>query len=650
LTSPIEKKKAGEERKESGTMPASGRLVDYACARLGMLCTAAGFGDETESVLQTFERLILPWAERSRAEHSEWPSEISDDNTPIEFSVAIAEHGVDVRVLFEPQAEQPVIRDYRAVGLDFQERLEREFGANLARYRQIRDLFLPADMHGPFAIWSSAVFSRGHAPAFKAYLNPQAHGAEHAPELVREGLERLGFSAAWQNLDETVLRRGHELDELKYFALDLTDDAEARVKVYVRHHSATAEDLECASSIAESYVEGEALGFVREMRGSGERLNERAPFTCSSFVGRKIERPVATTVYVPVCAYARDDAAVLERVRGYMRRQGFDSSLYESIVNGFANRALADGVGMQSWIALRRFGASARMTVYLATEARRVHAPGSIPAPTPDRSGSIWGLPGASVPPRNTRRPPSVVPGPAGATLKDLFTRLEQRMSEYKQAPFLRFLRDPNVDARQKLGFAPHVAHFVLTFGDLCSLVLPEHPARDFYQELVNANAKEDKEHWRWFLSDLAELDLDSTLRYSDAIRAIWGERTRRTRKLSYHLCHLGLASDSLGRLMLVHCIEGAFKATVLDLDAASRQFTEITGKSLNYLGRSHSESEASHTLENPEIRRRLESVELPLDAYRKLCDMVDRSFQLFADFADEMLDLALAPPVLKTA
>ena len=626
-----------------------GRLIDYASERLGMLCRAAGFGDESESVVQSFESLISPWGERSRVEHREWPSEISDDNTPVEFSVAIADRGVDVRVLFEPQAERPVLGDYRAVGLAFQERLEREFGASLERYRQIQDLFLPEDMHGPFAIWSSAVFSRGRTPAFKAYLNPQARGPEHAAELVQAGLERLGFSAAWQNLSETVLRRGSELDELKYFALDLTDDAETRVKVYVRHHSATAEDLECASSIAESYAQGETLDFVREMRGSGERLNERAPFTCSSFVGGKTERPVATTVYVPVCAYARDDAAVLERVRGYMRRQGFDSSLYESIVNGFANRSLNAGVGMQSWIALRRFGASARMTVYLATEACRVHAPGTVPAPTPDRSGAIWGLPGASIPPRNTRRPPSIAPATAGATLKDLFLRIEQRKVEYRATPFLRFLRDPKVDARQKFRFAPHVAHFVFTFADLCSLVLPEYPARDFYQELVNANAREDKEHWRWFLADLAELEQDRTLHYSSALCTIWSERTRRTRRLSYHLAHWGLASDSLGRLVLVHCIEGAFHATVVDLEDASKQFADLTGTRLSYLGRSHSESEASHTLENPEIRRRLESVELPADAYPRLCDMVDRSFQLFAEFADEMLDLALAPPALET-
>ncbi|HEY3493460.1 MAG TPA: tryptophan dimethylallyltransferase family protein, partial [Polyangiaceae bacterium] len=307
-------------------MPAASRLIDYTSARLRVLCTAARFGAETDAAVETFQKLISPWADCPRSEPRGWFSEVSDDNTPIEFSVAMAGDRVDVRVLFEPQAARPVLHDYRDAALSFQARLEREFGASLQRFRQVEDLFVPEDMQGPFAIWSSAVFSPRKAPSFKAYLNPQARGIEHSHALVREGLERLGFSRAWINLESTVLRRGPELDELKYFALDLSDDAEARVKVYVRHHAASAEDLEFASSIADGYIENETLDFVRAMRGSDERLVQRAPFTCSSFVGSAAEYPAATTVYVPVCAYTHDDAAGLERVRSYMQRQGLDSS------------------------------------------------------------------------------------------------------------------------------------------------------------------------------------------------------------------------------------------------------------------------------------------------------------------------------------
>jgi hypothetical protein len=67
--------------------------------------------------------------------------------------------------------------------------------------------------------------------------------------------------------------------------------------------------------------------------------------------------------------------------------KGLDPWLYNSIIHGFANRPLDTGVGMQSWIALRRFQGHARFTVYLGTEANRVHAPGVVPAPTVERDG-----------------------------------------------------------------------------------------------------------------------------------------------------------------------------------------------------------------------------------------------------------------------
>ena len=292
-------------------------------------------------------------------------------------------------MLFEPQAEEPTLAAHRLAGIAFNERLERDFGANLERFELLRDVFLPENMQGPFAVWSSAVFARGRAPGFKAYLNPLAHGAEHAQELVKEGLARLGLAKVWQSLEHTVLRRGSDLDELKYFALDLTPSAEARVKVYVRHHAATPNDLEIGTSAAANYVAGETLDFVHAMLGNDERMFARAGFTCSSFVGTALDRPVSTTTYIPVCAYARDDAAVLDRVRSYMDERSMDSSAYEGLIWGFANRPLAEGVGMQPWIALRRINTVTRMTIYLATEANRVHSPGTVPAPTEDRSAFL---------------------------------------------------------------------------------------------------------------------------------------------------------------------------------------------------------------------------------------------------------------------
>jgi pyrroloquinoline quinone (PQQ) biosynthesis protein C len=375
-------------REKSRTNLAGGRgalrLVDYASQRLRKLCMAVGFGGATDNVVQTFRGLLSPWGDMPVGQPSKWVSEISDDNTPIEFSVAVADGRAEVRVLFEPQGDEPTLSAYRVAALELSERLEDQFGADLRRFRLVSDLFLPVEMQGPFAAWSSVAFSPGRAPSFKAYFNAQAWGPGRAQSLVEEALLRLGLRRAWPALSRSVLRRGPYLDELKYFALDLTSEAHARVKVYVRHHAARPADLEAASSAAESYLPGEALDFARVMRGGDAQLQARAPFTCSSFVGERDARPASTTVYVPVCAYARDDEVVRARVHDYLMEKGLDPWLYNSIAHGFANRALDTGVGMQSWIALRRYQGHARFTVYLGTEASGVFPPGGIPAGTPD--------------------------------------------------------------------------------------------------------------------------------------------------------------------------------------------------------------------------------------------------------------------------
>ncbi len=361
-------------------------LLDYTAERLRGLCEGAGYGAETERVVETFRRLVSPWAEVPAGYRSAWRSDISDDHTPIEFSVTAGDGRTEVRALLEVQAEAPTLLAYRAAGLAFAERLEREFGADLGRFRLVEDLFLSPDMKGPFAVWFAVVFPLGGAPKFKAYLNPKAQGPELAEALVEQALRRLGFPEAWPELARTAVRRGPHLDELRYFSLDLEATPEARLKVYVQHHHATPEEFEQACSAARSYTPGEASAFARAMSGGVERLVARSPFTCSNFVADGLATPVTTTLYVPVCAYARDDAAVRDRVSAYLREHSEVASTYEALLQAFADRPLDAGVGMQSWVAFRRHQGLSRFTVYLGTESRWVHPPGAIPAATEDRA------------------------------------------------------------------------------------------------------------------------------------------------------------------------------------------------------------------------------------------------------------------------
>jgi hypothetical protein len=153
------------------------------------------------------------------------------------------------------------------------------------------------------------------------------------------------------------------------------------VKVYVRHHDATPEDLRLAASAAPGVDHVEMEEFARAMGGGARRFKDRATFTCAAFVGAS-QHPAAATQYVPVCAYALDDLEVQDRVSSYLREHGLDALPYRRVLDGFANRPLDAGVGMQSWVAFRRYQGVPRLTIYLGTETGRVHAPGSVPAGT----------------------------------------------------------------------------------------------------------------------------------------------------------------------------------------------------------------------------------------------------------------------------
>ncbi len=225
--------------------------------------------------------------------------------------------------------------------------------------------------------------------------------------------------------------------------------------------------------------------------------------------------------------------------------------------------------------------------------------------------------------------------------MQQVLEHLDEKLAEYAEAPLFAYLRDPNVEPRQKLSFAPHVAHFVLGFTDLCALTLPQEPPPDEYQALVNANAREDLEHWRWFLADLDALGLNPTLPLNQAMQLVWSPETVRTRILTYHLHHLTLGANSLEKVILVRCIEGAFQVTVRDLAPVARDYQARTGIPLQYLGGPHFEAEENHTTEDEELSIPLQDLVLTPEESRELCALIDRALALFTGFADELLWLA---------
>ena len=366
-------------------------LFALGAERIHALCRALGFSQAQEQrMVEVFATLSTSWGQLPAGSAPRWPSDITDDGTPFEFSLAIDGEEPELRFLIEAQTpESPTLASNWFAGWALCERLEREPGVSLERLRLIEDLFVPTAACPRFALWHAVCFRKGRAPDFKVYLNPMAWGREQAHALVAEAMRRLGMAESVVCLPERTSR-----DVPVYFSLDLASRQGARVKVYTEHREVTASRVESLLRQAPGYEPGQVEGFCRAMAGSQGPYVARPVLTCLAFVeGSPL--PSMGTVHFPVRTYAEDDRAARDRILAFLRPEA--AALYARAISAFAARPLEAGIGMQTYASLRQQRAQRRLTVYLAPEVFAVRPaqpalpPGVLEpeAVTPVRGGAL---------------------------------------------------------------------------------------------------------------------------------------------------------------------------------------------------------------------------------------------------------------------
>lgn len=347
----------------------AGALAASGSERLGAFARGLGFDvASTQQMQEVFHLLAASWRGLPLGEAPLWPSDVCDDQSPYELSVALDAEGPQVRMLVEPMDAPHSLAANRAASLRLHEELARHHGIQLERLRALEGLLLPEDAQGRFVAWHAVGFSQGEAPDFKVYLNLQVQGAGRAPLLAEEALHRLGFRHAWSTVAEVLGRREVGMDEVVYFALDLSAREEPRAKLYFRHHGATASYLEELCALGRHHQPGAVTGFCRTMAGGGEGpYGGKGLVSCFSFTDPADARPKAVTAYFPVSHHARDDREIRERLTGYLQDQGLPTAPYLGALEACARRPLEAGVGIHTYAALRCQG-KPRVTVYFSPE------------------------------------------------------------------------------------------------------------------------------------------------------------------------------------------------------------------------------------------------------------------------------------------
>jgi DMATS type aromatic prenyltransferase len=343
----------------------------YAAAgidRLTKLARAMGMESKTDEIVEIFRTMTSSWCEREIGSLTDWQSDVSDDRSPFEFSIALAPDKLELRILIEAQGEDPHLQSNWQAGLNLNHYLAERFNISLDRFRQIEDLFAPTNSDAKFAIWHSACFYPDKDPAFKIYLNPQSQSPSRAAATIEESLVRLGFPHAWSKLSEIAAQRGPDRDEFIYFSLDLAADDKARVKVYLRHHHATAADLESALSLAKNYTPGDATEFCQTMTSSQGAFTSKPIVSCFSWTTESKDRPSNGTIYIPAGRYTDNDLEVKNSLTEYLCQKHLPVDVYNTVIQNFAMRSLSEKSGMHSHLSLQRKDREHRVAIYLNPE------------------------------------------------------------------------------------------------------------------------------------------------------------------------------------------------------------------------------------------------------------------------------------------
>lgn len=211
----------------------------------------------------------------------------------------------------------------------------------------------------------------------------------------------------------------------------------------------------------------------------------------------------------------------------------------------------------------------------------------------------------------------------------------------YAQLPLFQFMRDEARTPRERLGFFPCMAPFILDFGDLNKYVMRDEVSSDPHQRMVNAHTYEDDHHWPWYLEDFSKLGYDVPRAPTELLHAFYGERTKVNRMLKSRLAHLLYAATPVERLVIIEAIEETGNVLFKLTAQLARSIEAERGITLRYLGDFHLNLETGHAMGNDEHRV---LAEIPLDeAQRAHClTLVTQVFQLFEEWTAELLAYAL--------
>lgn len=162
-----------------------GSYIDEACRQLGLISKAVELSSTmTKKIQDAVTFAAGQWGHRpipAQPDPSYWLSRISNDHSPLEYSVAIEQDTAEVELRFsvDSQPSDNTFVSIREASLSLTKGIATKYSSSVSpdRFNLIRDVFLPSQTEAPtiIAAWHSCALSQS-GPDWKIYLNPSVTG------------------------------------------------------------------------------------------------------------------------------------------------------------------------------------------------------------------------------------------------------------------------------------------------------------------------------------------------------------------------------------------------------------------------------------------------------------------------------------------
>lgn len=225
--------------------------------------------------------------------------------------------------------------------------------------------------------------------------------------------------------------------------------------------------------------------------------------------------------------------------------------------------------------------------------------------------------------------------------MKKVLAHINQKKKEFAQLPLFAFLQDQSLDPRQRLAFAPCIAPFAMSFGELNRNVFRDEPTTDEIQKIINVHTYEDDHHWPWLLTDMDKLSFNPRLTFNQSLEFLWNEQTVNARAAAYYLYNATYKASPVRKFTIIEATESTGNILLANSAFPARELTQKTQYEYEYFGSGHLEVDTGHTFCSTEARQVIEAVELSEEERQSAIAAVDETFTVFTNLMNELLAFA---------